>query len=77
MQSALLVCAASLLYVICVGLWRVLFHPLSRFPGPKLAAATSLYRTYHEVIRGGEFLRKLNELHAIYGTHNPSPQVYY
>jgi len=47
--------------------YRLLFHPLSSFPGPKLAAVTSLYQVYYDVYRGGQFLDKLKELHAIYG----------
>ncbi|KXN86367.1 Trichodiene oxygenase, partial [Leucoagaricus sp. SymC.cos] len=44
---------------------RLPFHPLSGFP--RLAAATSLYRVYHEKFRGGEFLKTIHELHAVYG----------
>lgn len=46
---------------------RLVYHPLRRFPGPKLAALTTLYKGYYELVRGGELLQHLVELHAIYG----------
>jgi len=46
---------------------RLYFHPLSCFPGPPLAAITTLYRTYYEVIKGGEFLHEIVKLHSQYG----------
>ncbi|KAF8463431.1 putative P450 monooxygenase [Kalaharituber pfeilii] len=43
------------------------FHPLARFPGPKVARATGWYRTYHDIWRGGNMLDELKRLHKIYG----------
>ena len=64
----------SLLVFIIIGLYHVLvilrrlfFHPLSEFPGPRLAAATTFYKTYFEVIKGGELLGKVHQLHIFYG----------
>jgi hypothetical protein len=54
---------------LCITTVRHLFlHRLRGFPGPKLAAITSLYKTYYEVLKGGELLQHLTELHDIYGT---------
>jgi hypothetical protein len=54
--------------VFCLRTVRRLFlHRLRGFPGPKLAAITSLYKTYYEVFKGGELLQHLMELHVIYG----------
>ncbi|KAH9482841.1 Cytochrome P450 monooxygenase [Psilocybe cubensis] len=47
---------------------RLYFHPLSSFPGPRLAAATSLYKTYYDIIKGGEMLTQIHRLHSIYGS---------
>ena len=59
---------AFVVIVFCLKIVRRLFlHRLRGFPGPKLAAATSLYKTYYEVFKGGELLQHLIELHAIYG----------
>ncbi|KDR83561.1 hypothetical protein GALMADRAFT_55853 [Galerina marginata CBS 339.88] len=46
---------------------RLFFHPLSSFPGPRLAAASSLYKTYYEVMKGGELLERIHHLHSIHG----------
>jgi len=73
MQFYLYVCFAFLLHRTFVIFWRLLFHPLARFPGPRLAAATSLYRTYHEIIRGGEFVNELRRMHTVYGMSIISP----
>lgn len=57
----------SLLWLLYVILSRLLFHPLSWVPGPRLAAITGLYRFYYNVIRRGDLLNQLKELHRIYG----------
>lgn len=60
-------------------------HPLAKFPGPRLAAATSLWRAYVEVIQTKSFCHVLEELHKIYGDvlrigpdelHFSEPQAY-
>ena len=44
---------------------RVYFHPLSKIPGPKLAALTSLYYTFHEFRGDRHFF--IDKLHRKYG----------
>jgi len=60
-----------LLLVVCLGLVlairQIFYHPLSKFPGPPVAALTPLYKTYYEVFRGGELLRRIQELHNMHG----------
>lgn len=53
--------------VVTKSLYRLYFHPLSRFPGPRLAAVTHLYEFYHDVVRNGMFLWKIQEMHEKYG----------
>lgn len=52
---------------ICVVLYRLYFHPLKEFPGPKLAAASTLYRAYYQVYRDGDHLAQATRLHDRYG----------
>lgn len=56
-----------------IAVQRLYFHRLSRFPGPKLAAATWWYMTYYEVWLNGGLVEHLEVLHAKYGTAPPAP----
>ena len=56
-----------LLYGVVVVVYRLYLSPLSKFPGPKLAAATLLYEAYYDVIKGGQYTFKIKELHEQYG----------
>ncbi|KNG90313.1 benzoate 4-monooxygenase cytochrome P450 [Aspergillus nomiae NRRL 13137] len=47
--------------------YRLFFHPLCKFPGPKLAAISHLYEFYYDVICNGSYLCKLEQLHQKYG----------
>ncbi|EKM58550.1 uncharacterized protein PHACADRAFT_193681 [Phanerochaete carnosa HHB-10118-sp] len=58
-----LVCLYSLLKAV----YNVYFHPLSRFPGPKLAAASLWWQAYLDLWENGSLSLKLVELHATYG----------
>ncbi|KAF4620014.1 hypothetical protein D9613_005506 [Agrocybe pediades] len=60
-------CALVIIFWLALVIQRLYFHPLSCFPGPPLAAITGFYRTYFEVIKGGEFLREIQNLHSLYG----------
>jgi cytochrome P450 len=46
---------------------RLLFSPIAKFPGPKLAALTHWYEFYYEIILKGQFTFKIRELHSKYG----------
>lgn len=61
----LLVAASAFLLAAVVR--RVYFHALTRFPGPKLAAATYWYAAYYEVRKDGGFVEHIAELHKQYG----------
>ncbi|KAH8157980.1 hypothetical protein CIB48_g10264 [Xylaria polymorpha] len=48
-------------------IYRLYFHPLAKFPGPKLAAGTFLYEGYYDAIKRGKYVHKIEELHRQYG----------
>lgn len=42
-------------------------HPLSRIPGPKLAAATYWPEFYYDVVKFGCYTKKIAKMHEQYG----------
>ncbi|KAH7093674.1 benzoate 4-monooxygenase cytochrome P450 [Paraphoma chrysanthemicola] len=55
-------------YYVVVGIYRIYFHPLARFPGPKLAALTFWYEFYYDVFpHRFQYLWKIKQLHEQYG----------
>jgi cytochrome P450 len=56
-----------IVYLLAGAVYRLYFHPLAKFPGPKLAALTGWYEFYHDIVRKGRFIWKLQELHDRYG----------
>ena len=44
----------------CLIFYRIIYniylHPLSHIPGPKIATCSSLWKFYHDVVRGGRYL---------------------
>ena len=58
-----------LLWVIGKIVYRLFFHPLAGFPGPKLAALTGLVEFYHDGIRGGQYTFEIAHMHKTYGTY--------
>ncbi|GMF76418.1 unnamed protein product [Aspergillus oryzae] len=54
-------------YLVIRSIYRLYFHPLSKFPGPKLAAVTHLYEFYYDVVKGGKFIWEMQRMHDQYG----------
>ncbi|KAF9019732.1 cytochrome P450 [Hymenopellis radicata] len=48
-------------------LYRLYFHPLRSFPGPRLAAITDFYQGYYASWKNGMYVKRVEELHHIYG----------
>jgi hypothetical protein len=64
LASAFVVC---LLYPLGLAIYRLYFHPLANFPGPKYAAISRWHEFYYEVVKKGQFTFKVQELHKQYG----------
>lgn len=58
---------AYLTYCIGSVVYRLFFHPLSKFPGPKLAACSLWYEFYYDVALEGRWAFKIREMHDEYG----------
>ena len=59
--------ATVVLYWCGLVLYRLYAHPLARFPGPSIAAATSWYEAYYEIVLNGQYSRQISKLHDRYG----------
>jgi cytochrome P450 len=61
--------AAAIAATFGLVVYRLYLHPLARFPGPKLAAATKWYEFWYDVLipPGGQFSAKVERLHDQYG----------
>src|SRR6266852_2254898 len=65
--------AVSILLVLIAAVlswsafYNVYLHPLARFPGPKLAAASKYWLFYQEFVKGVSLSDVRDKLHAQYG----------
>lgn len=55
------------LYLFCLAVYRLSLHPLAKFPGPRLAAVTRLWKAYWQCT--SSFTHELIKLHEIYGKY--------
>ncbi|KAF3388205.1 Trichodiene oxygenase [Talaromyces pinophilus] len=62
--TALVIIAGYMIYLVVA---RLLLSPLSRFPGPKLAALSNWYEFYYDVLQQGQFTAHIQRLHDEYG----------
>ncbi|KAI9644280.1 hypothetical protein NHQ30_007636 [Ciborinia camelliae] len=68
-QINVVVILGTSIFVYCIlgVVYRLYFHPLSKFPGPKLAAATLWSEFYYECILSGQYFIKIAQWHEQYG----------
>lgn len=57
------------IFILLKIVYRLLWHPLASIPGPKRAAASTLYRMYYDIHLDGEWAYHLKTLHEKYGQH--------
>lgn len=71
---------AALLAIVCAGyvlallIYRLWLSPLAKFPGPKIAAATLWYETYHDAFRWGQYTFEIAKMHERYGKRRITTQ---
>ena len=59
--------ASCFLYLLLAAIRNIYFHPLSCYPGPKIAAATALWKAYIDCVSDTCFVAALEELHEKHG----------
>lgn len=66
--SAVVLAVAT--YLLCVAVYRLFLSPVTRFPGPSLAALTFAYEGYFDIFKegGGRYWVEINRMHDTYGT---------
>ncbi len=73
LRTIVVVCCISVFYVISLVIQRLFFSPIAKFPGPKLAAITSWYELYYDVIHKGKYLFEIEKMHDKYGMRSSFP----
>ncbi|KAI1847118.1 hypothetical protein JX266_006993 [Neoarthrinium moseri] len=67
-RNALILVGAWLAYQLLRAAWNVSpMHPLSRIPGPKLAAATYLPEFWYDTVKFGRYTQQIQKMHEKYG----------
>lgn len=66
------VVAMIFIYRALVIIYRLVLSPIAKFPGPKLAAATTWYEAFFD-LRSKNFPDVLSDLHDKYGIYKYTP----
>lgn len=68
-NNAIRLFAVWLGYRLLLALYNISpFHPLYKFPGPRLAAASFLYEAWYDLIKVGRYSWEIQSMHQKYGT---------
>lgn len=61
--------SALAVYSLSIIVYRFYLSPVSKFPGPRVAALTFWYEFYYDVVLKGQYTRKIQQLHEQYGMY--------
>lgn len=64
-----------LLYILILFAYRLTFHPLAKFPGPKIAGMSYMYEFWYDVVCWGRYTRKILHMHEHYGNQSLTPNA--
>ena len=67
-RAAIFALGTFVLYALSIITYRLVFSPIAKFPGPKLAALTTYYELYYDVVHKGKYLFEIEKMHDKYGT---------
>lgn len=75
-EFLLYLAVVCLVYAALLIIYRLTLHPVAKFPGPKIAAATKWFEFYHDCLKdgGGLFSYEIDRMHEKYGTVIQIPQ---
>ena len=62
-SSLATIVAALVAYGVLLAVYQVTLHPLTSFPGPKLAAMTLWYEFYYDVVLLGQLTNHIERIH--------------
>ena len=63
-------------YRVLVALYNISpFHPLYKFPGPRLAAATYWYEAYYDWILQGRYTKVIAQMHEDYESEHHRQRI--
>lgn len=69
LKSVVYLAVVWIAYRFAIALYNISpFHPLARFPGPKIAAASYLYEAYYDWWLVGRYGKVIARMHETYGT---------
>lgn len=71
--AGITVLGMSAFYALSLVIYRLFFSPIAQFPGPKLAAVTSWYELYYDVVHKGKYLFEIEKMHDKYGEYYSLP----
>lgn len=60
----------AVVWILGFVVTRLYLHPLSKFPGPRIAAVTRWYEFYHDVLRDGTYVKYYPKLHKKLGSNS-------